>query len=414
MNKHALLAVLVAAGAGTGCGGGGMVPPDGGDGGGGAILAFEQIEVDEGEFVAFSFLPGTTDELLLGLQSGEIVHYRLDGTTTERLGSFFVPELREITDCGLLAIEADPDWPTNRFVWASHCGADLESKVTRLTFDGESYDGVDETASVILSIEEPDSTNPRIHSISNILFEDDGTMVLGLGDKSFRDNGQDFRSTKASILRIVPNRDPDGDGYTIPEDNPFADGVDGAPELLAKGLRNPFRIAFGPEGRVWIADIGEVDFEEINLLGDPVMNFGWPRCEANRCRMSVQDHVRPITSWPRNENHPYFEDDPDTEPTNRRSSWIGEAYQGGSNDRYAGELDGLVGFGDLCLGWVRGISADAEGEIEVDRFLGHLPFIVNWRQGPDGYLYATTFNSCDSARPIQPAAFWRVVLADDD
>ena len=51
----------------------------------------------------------------------------------------------------------------------------------------------------------------------------------------------------------------------MPADNPFV-GVDGAdPRIWALGLRNPWRFSFDPAtGDLWIADVGQDEFEEIN------------------------------------------------------------------------------------------------------------------------------------------------------
>ena len=45
------------------------------------------------------------------------------------------------------------------------------------------------------------------------------------------------------------------------------DGVEGAPEVWAWGLRNPWKIAFDPSsGALWIADVGQNAWEEINTV----------------------------------------------------------------------------------------------------------------------------------------------------
>ncbi|WP_049926219.1 PQQ-dependent sugar dehydrogenase [Halopiger goleimassiliensis] len=77
-----------------------------------------------------------------------------------------------------------------------------------------------------------------------------------------------------------------GDGYAIPEDNPFAEGQElegeGLAEYYAWGLRNPFGITFSEEGRLILADPGQVLHEpayEIQRGG----NYGWNVREGSHC-----------------------------------------------------------------------------------------------------------------------------------
>ncbi len=93
-------------------------------------------------------------------------------------------------------------------------------------------------------------------------------MALGDGGSGGdpEENGQDPNTLLGSILRIDPSDTSDGP-YAIPADNPFADGVDGAPEVFVFGLRNPWRFDFDDEtGDLWIGDVGQNEFEEIDYL----------------------------------------------------------------------------------------------------------------------------------------------------
>ena len=46
------------------------------------------------------------------------------------------------------------------------------------------------------------------------------------------------------------------------------------PEIFAKGLRNPWRYSFDPQGRLIVADVGQDRWEELHIVqaGD---NLGW-------------------------------------------------------------------------------------------------------------------------------------------
>jgi glucose/arabinose dehydrogenase len=75
-----------------------------------------------------------------------------------------------------------------------------------------------------------------------------------------------------------------GDPYAVPADNPFADGVDGAPEVWATGLRNPWRFSFDGD-LVYIGDVGQNAWEEIDVApaDAAALNYGWPITEATHC-----------------------------------------------------------------------------------------------------------------------------------
>ncbi|WP_197529879.1 PQQ-dependent sugar dehydrogenase [Botrimarina mediterranea] len=85
-----------------------------------------------------------------------------------------------------------------------------------------------------------------------------------------------------TVMRVdVDGDDFAGDAdknYAIPADNPYADGVDGAPEVWAWGLRNPWRASFdSANGDMYIGDVGQGWYEEVNLIpaGTSGQNFGW-------------------------------------------------------------------------------------------------------------------------------------------
>lgn len=94
--------------------------------------------------------------------------------------------------------------------------------------------------------------------------------------------GQNPHNWFGTVMRV----DVDGDdfvadpnrNYAIPADNPYANGVNGAPEVWAWGLRNPWRASFDPaNGDMYIGDVGQGWYEEIDLIpaGTSGQNFGW-------------------------------------------------------------------------------------------------------------------------------------------
>lgn len=98
-------------------------------------------------------------------------------------------------------------------------------------------------------------------------------------------NAQDLAKLLGKLLRIDPlGTNGPGGQYGIPADNPFvAEGGGVRAEIYAYGLRNPWRFSFdsGPGGtnRLFLADVGQNKFEEINLI-TAGGNYGWRRYEA--------------------------------------------------------------------------------------------------------------------------------------
>ena len=69
----------------------------------------------------------------------------------------------------------------------------------------------------------------------------------------------------------------------MPEDNPFVDQSDARAEIYAFGLRNPWRFSFDEvTGDLWAADVGEDQWEEVNLIV-PGGNYGWSIMDGQQC-----------------------------------------------------------------------------------------------------------------------------------
>ena len=120
-------------------------------------------------------------------------------------------------------------------------------------------------------------------------------------------NAQDKTKLLGKILRIDPlgNNGPGGQ-YGIPADNPFVSGVNGErKEIYAFGLRNPWRFSFDhPQGgptRLFCAEVGQIDVEEVNLITSGG-NYGWRMKEGsvdfdNTAPSGGGDLVNPIAEY---------------------------------------------------------------------------------------------------------------------
>jgi glucose/arabinose dehydrogenase len=210
------------------------------------------------------------------------------------------------------------------------------------------------------------------HNGGQLQFGPDGLLYIATGDGGGTgdplENAQDKNSLLGKLLRINPLR-KGRHGSGIPRSNPYV-GKRGRDEILARGLRNPWRFSFDRR-RIVIGDVGqdrreEIDFERLrNLRG---ANFGWNRFEGTLryAPGSAPAHRKPVFQYPH---------------TNGRCAITGGYVV---RDRRLRSLDGRYVYGDLCTGEIRSIKAGPGGagndrSIGVERKPGLTSFGVDAR-----------------------------------
>ncbi len=304
---------------------------------------------------------------------------------------------------GLLGLAISPDEDE---LYASYTRAEDGASVIKIFPMGA--DGVaGASGREMLVVPQPFSN----HNGGNLVVDDEGLLWFGLGDGGDAgdpdDNGQNPATLLGSMLRVRPT--PDGDEpYEIPADNPFADGTtpdgapsnnaEAAPEAWAYGLRNPWRFSFdSASGDLWIADVGQGEWEEINHLpaNDGLgkgANFGWNRREGA---------------------HPYSDGpDPAAEPGDMIDPVFDYAHSDGRCSVTGGvvvrdspglaDLDGVYLWADLCEGVLHGLQPADSGVTDLD--LGaEVPGITSFGTAADGEVYAVS---------VDQNQLWRLTQSD--
>jgi glucose/arabinose dehydrogenase len=235
-------------------------------------------------------------------------------------------------EMGLLGLALHPDFEDNGRAFVRYSGppggetpsgyshsfvlSEFRADEDRTTFDPDSE-------RVLLRIPEPQSN----HNAGSVTFGPDGYLYVGVGDgggagdqgrghvDDWDDtvaggNGQDVtQNLLGSVLRIDVDSSGDDERrpYAVPDDNPLVDRP-GLDEQYAWGLRNPWRFSFGPDGRFFVADVGQSNWEEIDLV-ERGGNYGWnvregPDCfRASACPTETNDGEPlrdPIVAYPHN------------------------------------------------------------------------------------------------------------------
>lgn len=280
---------------------------------------------------------------------------------------------------GLLDIEFSPDGAT---LYVSYSLAPSgDTRIAAYTVSGDTVDSASRRE--LLAVEQPYDN----HNGGDIEIGPDGYLYVALGDGGDagdpHGNGQDTQALLGKILRIDPNSRADGAEYGIPADNPFADGQAGAPEVWLYGVRNPWRIAFdGETGDLWVADVGQNAFEEIDLLpaadgGGNGANLGWNEMEGA--------HPFEGGSNPEGGVLPVFEYD---RSAGGCSVTGGLVYRGAAIPA----LTGAYLFTDYCAGQIRGLRASAGQTVEERTFDAEGSELVSFGQDSAGEVYVLSLD----------------------
>jgi glucose/arabinose dehydrogenase len=273
---------------------------------------------------------------------------------------------------GFLGMAFHPDFADNGrfFAYYYRQGAE-QTQLSEFAMSTDAERGDPATEIRLLTFDKPTTR----HNGGMLQFGPDGFLWMSLGEGGAASvNSQDPTRLLSSILRLDVDS---GDPYGIPDDNPFVDGG-GAPEVWAKGLRNPWRFSID-EGLIYIGDVGHEDFEEIDIVsldGAPY-NFGWLRMEGTSCFQRGCDAVAEGLTLPV------------VEYTHAEGCSVtgGYVYRGAAIP----ELDGHYFYGDWCGEWIRSFRYEAGEVIDHQTRFEDAGQINSFGLDSAGELYVLTY-----------------------
>ena len=192
---------------------------------------------------------------------------------------------------------------------------------------------------------------------------DYGNLYFAIGDGGSGDDpweiAEDPSNPYGAILRIDPLGNDSANGqYGIVTDNVFATDPVGAntlAEIYAYGLRNPQRFGWDDAtGNMFIADIGQDQWEEINL-GVNGGNFGWDHREGSfhQNEGSLDNFLNPIAEY--SHSNPLVENQP-VDLIGNRAITVGEVVRGSGIPG----LDGTLLLGDFPTGMIFYMNVDGD------------------------------------------------------
>jgi glucose/arabinose dehydrogenase len=312
--------------------------------------------------------------LFVTLQAGQIVVIR-DGELLER--PFL--DLRDLVgsggERGLLSVAFHPRFAQNGFFFVDYTDKSGDTVIARYSVSPGDPDRADPaTAKTILRIDQPFAN----HNGGQLQFGPDGYLYIGMGDGgSGGDPGnraQNLGDLLGKLLRIdVDRKEP----YAIPPGNPFASRPGARAEIWSYGLRNPWRFSFDRRtGDVFIADVGQNAFEEINVQpagSGGGENWGWRRMEGMHCfnppsNCNDGSLSLPVLEYGR---------------TDGCSVSGGYRYRGAASP----PLDGTYFYGDFCSGRIWGARENPNGTWSTELLLDTTLSISSFGEDEEGEIY---------------------------
>ncbi len=178
------------------------------------------------------------------------------------------------TEQGLLGFAFTDDFTNTGTVLVSYvedgpCDGPNESDLVLVSATIDEFGFLDKSSiSILWEIEQP----YRNHNGGSLQSIGNNQYLWGIGDggdaNDPHDNGQDNASYLGTMLLFSFDQD------TI---NPVLDDS----YVLHYGLRNPWKFDLDTEGRLWIADVGQKCWEEINMVSiTQSSNLGWSEREG--------------------------------------------------------------------------------------------------------------------------------------
>ncbi len=272
---------------------------------------------------------------------------------------------------GLLGLAFHPNYTTNGYFFVNYTNTSGDTVIARYSVSANP-DVANTTGTILMTIDQPYSN----HNGGCIKFGPDGYLYIAMGDGGSagdpENRAQNINENLGKMLRIDVNSTI-APFYINPPNNPYV-GIAGNDEIWAIGLRNPWKFSFDKTtGDLWIADVGQNFFEEVNKVSPTLanVNYGWRCFEGNsvynnsgNCAIIVGTHIPLVVA-----NH----------NTGACSITGGYVYRGATYPNLVGKYL----FSDYCLGKI-GITTSTGATTFTNTFSGNF---VSFGEDITGELY---------------------------
>jgi glucose/arabinose dehydrogenase len=230
----------------------------------GGLLGLEEVVSGLDAPVHAAAAPGEPGRLYVVEQPGRI-RVLEDGALQEEAFLDITDQVKSGGEQGLLSVAFHPDYEANGLFYVDYTNTAGDTRVVEYRAEAGTAAA---KSRALLAVDQPYDN----HNGGQLAFGPDGLLYVGMGDGGGggdpENRAQDLGSRLGKLLRL----DVDDRGANW--------------ELVAYGLRNPWRFSFDRQtGDLWIADVGqqereEIDFVPVAEVGE-LLNFGWDAYEGS-------------------------------------------------------------------------------------------------------------------------------------
>lgn len=303
---------------------------------------------------------------------GTIQRWQPDGTIMDTVLDISAATTSE-GERGLLGLafrKIDSQWEA--FINFTDLSGDSVISRFDVTPDGRFISSARPDGDEIIKIAQPYSN----HNGGAVVVGPDNMLYIGTGDGGSSNDPERRALNTNELLGKILRINPKKSGYDIPADNPFVNTSNARAEIWSIGLRNPWRFNFDVFGNIWIADVGQNNWEEVNASsgttqtpGGKGKSFGWSAYEGNHAfntDVSSPGAIAPVFEY---------------EHKDGACSISGGAI--GTNTATSGRA-GWYFFGDYCTGNMTAILTDGTSTVASETVLTDLGNITAVRSTFNG------------------------------
>jgi glucose/arabinose dehydrogenase len=296
--------------------------------------------------------------LYIAEQDGLVIRY--DATTKNRTTALDLTRLTRVdAERGLLGLVFHPD---GTYLYVNYIDSRFSTVVARYAMRSDSIANPS-TRTVLFTLPR---SRPSVHNGGSLGFGPGGRLFVSTGDSGFGNDPARLALDPSSFFGKILSVEP------LARNAKSAD-----PKIWSIGLRNPWRFEFDDEMNLWVPDVGQQRWEEINVVwakdgSGRNTNFGWSAFEGlarNNKDQTADGHHKPVYVY---------------EHGDRGCSVIGGTR---IRDEALPSLRGWYVFGDYCTGRVTALKVAGQKVLKMRTVAKGAGLITAIRSVQSGEVY---------------------------